>query len=177
MGNHDTWVRPKTVFFDEVVRYGIKIDRFKEITEEEIYTYYPERKEISENKQTGGINNRKGTIYESYYATYQIVSFMNQHITQLNNVHLTTLRSGQYLNYWKGNWGGNRSGALFLSENKFKNGVMYIKSMYEFVIKYDMAESVEEESLTRKFQRWRKRMKKNWNNIKTFLAINIITTY
>jgi len=28
--------------------HGIKIDRFKEITEKEIYAYYPERKEISE---------------------------------------------------------------------------------------------------------------------------------
>ena len=37
----------------------------------------------------------------------------------------------------------------FLLENKFKNGVMYIKSMHEFVVKYDMAESVEEESLMR----------------------------
>ena len=41
----------------------------------------------------------------------------------------------------------------FLLENKFKNGVMYIKSMHEFVVKYDMAESVEEESLMRGFQR------------------------
>ena len=38
----------------------------------------------------------------------------------------------------------------FLLENKFKNGVMYIKSMHEFVVKYDMAESVEEESLFRR---------------------------
>ena len=34
----------------------------------------------------------------------------------------------------------------FLLENKFKNGVMYIKSMHEFVVRYDMAESVEEEN-------------------------------
>lgn len=47
----------------------------------------------------------------------------------------------------------------FLLENKFKNGVMYIKSMHEFVVKYDMVESVEEESLMRGFQRWRKKMK------------------
>ena len=43
---------------------------------------------------------------------------------------------------------------LFLLENKFKNGVMYIKSMHEFVVKYDMVESVEEESVMRGFQRW-----------------------
>ena len=48
----------------------------------------------------------------------------------------------------------------FLFENKFKNGVMYIKSMHEFVVRYDMVESVEEESLMRGFQRWRKKMKK-----------------
>ena len=48
----------------------------------------------------------------------------------------------------------------FLLENKFKNGGMNIKSMHEFVVKYDMAESVEEESLMRGFQRWRKKMKK-----------------
>ena len=47
----------------------------------------------------------------------------------------------------------------FLLENKFKNGVMYKKSMHEFVEKYDMAESVEEESLIRAFQRWRKKTK------------------
>ncbi len=40
--------RPKTMFFDKVVRNGIKMDRFKEITEKEIYAYYPKRKEISE---------------------------------------------------------------------------------------------------------------------------------
>ena len=47
----------------------------------------------------------------------------------------------------------------FLLENKFKNGVMYIKSMHEFVVRYNMVESVEEESLMRGFQRWRKKMK------------------
>ena len=31
----------------------------------------------------------------------------------------------------------------FLSENKFKNGMMYIKSMHEFVVKYDMVEPSE----------------------------------
>ena len=47
-GKHEIWVRPKTMFFDKVVRNGIKMDRFKEITEKEIYAYYPKRKEISE---------------------------------------------------------------------------------------------------------------------------------
>ncbi|MBD3589608.1 hypothetical protein [Bacteroides sp. GM023] len=47
----------------------------------------------------------------------------------------------------------------FLLENKFKNGVMYKKSMEQFVIHYNMVEIVEEESLMRTFQRWRKKMK------------------
>lgn len=48
----------------------------------------------------------------------------------------------------------------FLLRNKVKNGVMYIRSMHEFVEKYGMTELVEEESLMRGFQRWRKMMKK-----------------
>ena len=48
----------------------------------------------------------------------------------------------------------------FLLENKFKNGMMYIKSMHEFVEKYGMTEWVEEESLMRAFQKWRKKIKK-----------------
>lgn len=40
----------------------------------------------------------------------------------------------------------------FLLENKFKNGMVYIISMHEFVEKYDMAESVEEESLREGFR-------------------------
>lgn len=38
-------------------------------------------KKYLKNKHKGGKNNSKGAIYESYYATYQIVSFMNQYIT------------------------------------------------------------------------------------------------
>ena len=47
----------------------------------------------------------------------------------------------------------------FLLENKFKNGVMYKRSMEQFIIHYNMMEVVEEESLMRTFQRWRKKMK------------------
>lgn len=43
----------------------------------------------------------------------------------------------------------------FLLENKFKNGIMYKRSMELFVIHYNMMELVEEESLMRAFQRWR----------------------
>lgn len=49
----------------------------------------------------------------------------------------------------------------FLLENKFKNGIMYKRSMELFVIHYNMVELVEEESLMRAFQRWRKITKEN----------------
>ena len=49
----------------------------------------------------------------------------------------------------------------FLLENKFKNGVMYKKSMELFIEKYDIMDLVEEEALMRAFQRWRKKMKES----------------
>ena len=35
-GMHKIWVRPKTLFFDKVIRDGIEINRFTEIAEKEI---------------------------------------------------------------------------------------------------------------------------------------------
>ena len=35
-GNHEIWVRPKTLFFDKVICDGIEVDRFREITENEM---------------------------------------------------------------------------------------------------------------------------------------------
>lgn len=49
----------------------------------------------------------------------------------------------------------------FLLEEKFNNGVMYKRAMERFIEKYGMEELVEEESLMRAFQRWRKKMKEN----------------
>lgn len=48
---------------------------------------------------------------------------------------------------------------LFLLDNKFNKGVMYKKSMSQFVERYGMEELVQEESLMRAFQRWRKLVK------------------
>lgn len=48
---------------------------------------------------------------------------------------------------------------LFLLDNKFNKGVMYKKSMSQFVERYGMEELVQEESLMRTFQRWRKLVK------------------
>lgn len=35
-GDHKTWVRPKTMFFDKVIHNGTPTNRFTEITEKEI---------------------------------------------------------------------------------------------------------------------------------------------
>ncbi|WP_303013938.1 hypothetical protein [uncultured Bacteroides sp.] len=47
----------------------------------------------------------------------------------------------------------------FLLENKYCHGIMFKKSMGIFVEHYNMVELVEEESLMRMFQRWRKAIK------------------
>ena len=46
-------------------------------------------------------------------------------------------------------------------ENKFKNGIMFKRSMELFVEHYNMVGTVEEDSLMRAFKRWRKAMKDN----------------
>lgn len=35
-GKHKIWVRPKTLFFDKVIRDGIEVNRFTEVAESEI---------------------------------------------------------------------------------------------------------------------------------------------
>ena len=47
----------------------------------------------------------------------------------------------------------------FLLENKYCHGIMFKRSMETFVEHYNMVELVEEESLMRAFQRWRKMVK------------------
>lgn len=47
----------------------------------------------------------------------------------------------------------------FLLDNKFNKGVMFKKSMALFVEHYEMVELVQEESLMKAFQRWRKLVK------------------
>ena len=51
----------------------------------------------------------------------------------------------------------------FLLENKYCHGIMFKRSMETFVEHYNMVELVEEESLMRAFQRWRKMMKEEKN--------------
>ena len=52
----------------------------------------------------------------------------------------------------------------FLLENKYCHGIMFKKSMETFVAHYNMVELVEEESLMRAFQRWRKMVKRDASN-------------
>ena len=47
----------------------------------------------------------------------------------------------------------------FLLDNKFNKGVMFKKSMILFIKHYNMEELVEEETLMKAFQRWRKKIK------------------
>ena len=47
----------------------------------------------------------------------------------------------------------------YLLKNKFTKGIMFKKSMHQFVERYGMEETVEEETLMRAFQRWRKQVK------------------
>lgn len=44
-GNHEIWVRPKIMFFDKVVRNGLEVERFKEITEKEMLCLLQNKKE------------------------------------------------------------------------------------------------------------------------------------
>lgn len=43
--NHKIWVRPKTMFFDKVTRNGCEVERFKEITENEMLCLLQSKKE------------------------------------------------------------------------------------------------------------------------------------
>lgn len=49
----------------------------------------------------------------------------------------------------------------FLLENKFKNGIMFKRSMEVFVEHYNMKKTVGKNSLIKAFKRWRKLMKDN----------------
>lgn len=44
-GTHEIWVRPKDLFFSKIVSQGIEIERFKEITEEEMVCLLQKQKE------------------------------------------------------------------------------------------------------------------------------------
>lgn len=56
----------------------------------------------------------------------------------------------------------------YLLENKFRKGVMYKLSMERFVEHYNMVELVEEGSLMKAFQRWRKKVKAERKELEQF---------
>lgn len=49
-----------------------------------------------------------------------------------------------------------------LLHNKYKNGMMYKKTMTLFVERYQLEELIGEETLMRAFQRWRKQVKEDY---------------
>lgn len=44
-GEHKIWVRPKSLFFDKIVRGGIEVNRFNEIAENQISCLLAQMKE------------------------------------------------------------------------------------------------------------------------------------
>lgn len=44
-GDKGVWVRPKSMFFERIIQNGTEIQRFKEITEEEMLCLYQEQRE------------------------------------------------------------------------------------------------------------------------------------
>ena len=44
-GTHEIWVRPMSLFFSKVIFQGIEMDRFKEITKEEMLCLLQKQKE------------------------------------------------------------------------------------------------------------------------------------
>ena len=73
-GEMKVWVRPYEMFFGKTEKDGVEIDRFKEISKEEVMRSEEDAKYLA-NKHRGGENNQKGGLYEDFYAVYQIVSW------------------------------------------------------------------------------------------------------
>lgn len=44
-GDQDLWVRPEKMFFEKIIRNGVEVQRFKEITQEEMLCLYQDLKE------------------------------------------------------------------------------------------------------------------------------------
>ena len=72
-GDMRVWVRPYDMFYGKVLRDGVEVERFEEITKEDILRTEDDAKYLA-NKHRGGESNQKGGLYEDYYAVYQIVS-------------------------------------------------------------------------------------------------------
>lgn len=95
-GEMKVWVRPYDMFFGKTWKDGIEVERFKEITKDEVMRSDDEAKYLA-NKHKGGGNNQKGGLYEDYYAIYQIVSCIANYKTSLDVVAFQTQLEDTYV--------------------------------------------------------------------------------
>lgn len=71
-GEMKVWVRPYEMFFGKTEKDGVEIDRFKEISKEEVMRSEEDAKYLA-NKHRGGENNQKGGLYEDL-KTYRMLT-------------------------------------------------------------------------------------------------------
>ena len=95
-GEMKVWVRPYEMFFGKTGKDGVEIDRFKEISKEEVMRSEEDAKYLA-NKHRGGENNQKGGLYEDFYAVYQIVSCIAAYKTSLDAVAFQTQLEDTYV--------------------------------------------------------------------------------
>lgn len=95
-GEMKVWVRPYEMFFGKTERDGVEIDRFKEISKEEVMRSEDEAKYLA-SKHRGGENNQKGGLYEDFYAVYQIVSCIASYKTSLDAITFQTQLEDTYV--------------------------------------------------------------------------------
>lgn len=95
-GEMKVWVRPYEMFFGKTEKDGVEIDRFKEISKDEVMRSEEDAKYL-DNKHRGGENNQKGGLYEDFYAVYQIVSCIASYKSSLDAVAFQTQLEDTYV--------------------------------------------------------------------------------
>lgn len=95
-GEMKVWVRPYEMFFGKALKDGIEVERFMEITKEDVIRAEDDAKYLA-NKHRGGENNQKGGLYEDFYAVYQIVSCIARYKSSLGTVAFQTQLEDTYV--------------------------------------------------------------------------------
>ena len=95
-GEMKVWVRPYEMFFGKTIKDGVEVNRFQEITKEEVLRSEEDSRYLN-NKHSGGLNNQKGSLYEDFYAVYQIVSCIANYKKSLDAVGFQTQLKDTYV--------------------------------------------------------------------------------
>lgn len=95
-GEMKVWVRPYEMFFGKTEKDGVEIERFKEISKEEVTRSENETQYLAK-KHIGGENNLKGGLYEDFYAVFQIVSCIANYKTSFDAVAFQTQLEDTYV--------------------------------------------------------------------------------